>query len=408
MANEIKPYSQVEKMIEGFSLLPENASDIEIKTAAENLTKLKKMLEAAGIYQREAAKFLRLEAQTWVDIANACAVVKTTKHRASRFGDKNSPNFDQVLLATGYSETTIEVTGEFNTQQIQIIKLLASMTAEARAKVPEFCAKKLRSISSYAYKATREHREEKAELKLVEWGEYRINEFERTGKTDISKGIPKTVEVNVDEQIINDFRDGLRNRLRKRSAIGIGDNLYVNKDKADRNEIIRALQIRQDSINADTDAFQDLVERLNASEMLAEQQLKEGEDLDQWSGMSLAFNAIKAYKSADKHRSKKWFEREFRRMVNRDGEYSYHCGSDYKNLREAFQNILDGEVDGGLPNCRYLVDRNGLGTTYWIEDQLQKVANARYEYDMEQQRIAVKKISAAYKDIMKKETGDEN
>lgn len=334
MSDEIQKFSQIDAAVECVSMLPANATTEDVYTAVENLPKLKHLLEAAGVYKAKAAKYLRLEAQTWIDITELCSTVSVIAHSAD--GDEYEPDdyWDKnyYLDTHGYKETLILINGEFTPQQRQIIEYLAGLSKEARENIPNDCAEQVKSILSYARKSNDERLLHDGELELVKEGEWILRQYRETGKADVTIRLNTPLK-RLRPEVIDAYQDRLRDKLTGSGAVGITNNQYINPEIASKEELKTALGIKGKNIANCTHQYNVLAHKLGLPNHIDNAFTRDGE---------LIAKVKDAYVSSRKASS--FFTNELTRMANCEGGYAEDCPADYRRVYEVMTDVIDEHI----------------------------------------------------------------
>lgn len=347
---------QWEQALKAGSALPPNATVEQAEVVANDLPRFKKLLEAANVYAQKATEFIRLEAQTWVDITKLCFI------GIEKRGNKSY----------------VQVIGDFTYDQKIIMSYVGSISDEERHALPDLCANEGKRVVSYAKQYYRGKAEEEKIERAEEEVDFICQQFNKNGRVNISGKFDRYRLSDFSKSAIS---DRTKDRLITCGAVGIGNGEYVSPDKCDVRELCQALKIRINSIIADIRAYNLLVEKLPKTQSW----------LDSYTDMAVAFRAIDSFDQARKNREKKWFLKEFKKMANSEGVYDYHCDAAYKNLKEALDEFIADETDG-MSNARLLTDEYTNKAT-WIIDALEEVAKKRKAKHDERMRAAMEALA---------------
>lgn len=303
------------------SLVVPNASTEQARAAADDLTKLKKLLEAAGLYKEKATEYIRLEAQTWVDITAICA---RSWVDVLEEGEPGEPDYYRE------EKTKYDFDGEFTYTQKKVMKFILS-TGDHANQLPQECADSGSRITSYANRWDKEQRAAEELKTAEEYVELTVDEFGEKGRTSINR-FDRLRFKHISPATVDAIKNRTKDRLLRRGAVGIGNGEYVAPTKCDRKELEDSLNLRLRSIVSDINSFDSILSKLP----------NDATDYMKYSGAGLAMMVVPRFLLSNQ-RVKERMSHEFRLMVEGKGIYNFNCTSTYVHLKEAFDEILEND-----------------------------------------------------------------
>ena len=220
----------ISKLFHGKStaISPEMKTKTDAMQSLAGLSKLKKMLEAAEMYQKYAKKYIELEARTYVDfirLDGSLSGVKMSSEKKRLLAALESMNHDEQE----------ELIAECSDRCISILTILKNGLAKLDC--------------------------DRADRTSIEMSKRIIREFDRTGRVRLDMKAPRGLTKY--EAVFDAVENRTKDALLRRGAVGIGGKMYVNPDSATNwIELVSAFKLRANSIQADIISSFELINRI--------------------------------------------------------------------------------------------------------------------------------------------------